>query len=109
VAQALACVSGIPVLFFHAQKVALIESMNPQWHDLERRVKERGKEPGFYARHANDSLKKRITPSSAVHWRARLICCACSRYTWPDGGGRIHFLDGSGETGGVEYHHQLAH
>jgi hypothetical protein len=24
----------IPVLFFHAQKVALIESMNPQWQDL---------------------------------------------------------------------------
>jgi hypothetical protein len=38
-AQGLGCHSPraarrIPVLFFHPQKVALIESMNPQWQDL---------------------------------------------------------------------------
>ena len=24
----------IPILFFHPQKIALIESMNPQWQDV---------------------------------------------------------------------------
>ncbi len=30
----------IPVLFLHAQKVALIESMNPQWENLSEERKE---------------------------------------------------------------------
>jgi hypothetical protein len=30
-----------------AQKVPLFESINPQWHDLERRVKERRKRAGI--------------------------------------------------------------
>jgi hypothetical protein len=34
------------------KKIALIESINPQWLDLSAKQTRAAKEPGFYARHA---------------------------------------------------------